>query len=82
MNNIKTLQEQYFNEAQLSKYWNVKQSTLQKWRSAGVGPIYIKRVGKVVYKLSEILKFEEENSFKGSGERAYQKKGEEDGKQK
>lgn len=80
MNDKQLPKEIYLRESQLSEYWGISRNTLQKWRSACVGPIYIKRVGRVVYKLSDVLKFERENSFQGTSERAYQPQDGEDGK--
>jgi hypothetical protein len=80
MDEPKLKQEIYLREDQLSKYWGISRNTLQKWRSACVGPIYIKRVGRVVYKLSDVLKYERENSFQGTSERAYPTTDGEDGK--
>jgi predicted site-specific integrase-resolvase len=57
---------EYLTEAELAVLWGVKKNTLQKWRSKGVGPMYIKRVGSIVYRQVDIERFERENMFKGT----------------
>jgi len=43
----------------------VAESTLERWRSEGIGPIYMKMMGRVRYGLSDITDFEED-SLRGS----------------
>lgn len=66
-------------EKQLSEYWGVKINTLQKWRSLGTGPVYIKLGGKAIYPKNAILEYERNRTFKGTGERAFLNKGGADG---
>lgn len=62
---------QRLTETELSNYWGVSKYTLQRWRSCGDGPVFIKIGGKVFYPLDEILRYERERTFKSSFERAY-----------
>ena len=64
--------DEYLTEHALAELWNVKRNTLQKWRSAGVGPKYIKRVGvgRVVYRKADIAEFEHDNVFQGTNKKA------------
>ncbi|MBO4480883.1 MAG: helix-turn-helix domain-containing protein [Alphaproteobacteria bacterium] len=57
-------------ESELSKYWGIKRNTLQKWRSLGIGPIYIKLGAKVIYPREAIIAYEQERMFSGSGKKA------------
>lgn len=66
---------QRLTEKQLSEYWEIRTSTLQKWRSLGCGPVYMKIGGKVFYRLEDIEQFEKSRTFYGSGHRM-QAKGE------
>ena len=50
--------ENYLTEKELTEAWGVKRNTLQKWRSQGVGPKHIKRVGRVIYRKDDIAEFE------------------------
>ena len=55
----------YMTQTQLAERWQVAESTLERWRSEGVGPTYMKILGRVRYRLSDITDFEEE-SLRGS----------------
>lgn len=59
---------EYLTERALAELWNVKRNTLQKWRSLGVGPKFVKRVGRVIYRKSDIAEFERANVFQRTGE--------------
>jgi predicted site-specific integrase-resolvase len=61
--------DDYMTDKELAALWGVKKNTLQKWRSQGIGPVYIKRVGRVIYRKSDIAEFERNNCFRGSGQR-------------
>jgi predicted site-specific integrase-resolvase len=50
--------DDYFTEREFAELWGVKRNTLQKWRSNGVGPKYIKRVGRIIYRKDDIAEFE------------------------
>jgi predicted site-specific integrase-resolvase len=50
--------EDYLTEKEFAEAWGVKRNTLQKWRSQGVGPKHIKRVGRVIYRKVDIAEFE------------------------
>lgn len=43
---------------ELAKRWQVSESTLERWRYEGVGPVFMKLRGKVRYRDSDILAFE------------------------
>ncbi len=62
--------DDYLTEKALAELWNVKRNTLQKWRSMGVGPKFIKRVGRIVYRKTDITEFEQTMTFQGTGKRA------------
>jgi len=55
----------YFTQTQLAERWQVTESTLERWRSEGIGPIYMKMMGRVRYRPSDITDFEEA-SIRGS----------------
>ena len=62
------LEKRLITEAELAILWNVSPSAIQHWRSSGVGPRYKKIGGKVRYLVSDILAYEERQTFQGSGE--------------
>ena len=35
----------YLTQTQLAERWQVAESTLERWRSEGIGPIYMKMMG-------------------------------------
>ncbi len=47
-------------QTQLAERWQVAESTLERWRSEGIGPIYITMTSRVRYRLSDITDFEED----------------------
>ena len=59
--------EDYLTERELAEAWGVKQNTLQKWRSNNVGPQYIKRVGRIIYRKADIAEFERNSVLQGTG---------------
>ncbi len=60
----------YMTQTQLAERWQVAESTLERWRSEGVGPIYMKILGRVRYRLSGITDFEEDSLRGSSSQRA------------
>ncbi len=54
-------------EEELANYWGIKRNTLQKWRCAGVGPVYLKLGAKIIYTREAIRDFERNRTFQGSG---------------
>ena len=60
----------YLTQTQLAERWQVAESTLERWRSEGIGPIYLKMVGRVRYRLSDITDFEEDALRGSTSERA------------
>ena len=61
--------DNYLTEQELADLWKMKRNTLQKWRSLGVGPQYIKRVGRVVYRKDAIADFESKQTYQGTGQK-------------
>ena len=48
----------HLNQIDLSRRWSLSPRTLERWRWLGVGPRYLKIVGRVVYRLEDIEVFE------------------------
>lgn len=49
----------HFNQRNLAKRWNVSEATLERWRCEGIGPIFLKLQGRVLYRLVDIEAYEE-----------------------
>ena len=44
----------------LSRRWNLTSSTLTQWRWYGKGPKYLKIGGRILYRIEDIIAFEEQ----------------------
>ena len=58
----------YWTPKQLAERWQLATPTLERWRSEGIGPIFLKIQGQVRYRLSDILAFEAESLRKSTSE--------------
>lgn len=56
-------------EQELAEYWGIKKQTLQKWRSLGLGPVYIKIGARVLYPSNAIIEYERDHMYAGSGKK-------------
>ena len=54
----------HLNQKQLAVRWQVTEATLERWRSDGVGPEYLKICGSVMYRLVDIEIFEDSSMKK------------------
>ena len=61
--------DEYITERALAELWGVKRNTLQKWRSAGVGPKYVRRVGRIIYRKADLIEFERDQTYQGAGKK-------------
>ncbi len=52
------MQKLMINEVELSERWNLSPKTLQRWRSEGREPRFMKMSKRVVYPMDEVLDFE------------------------
>ncbi|MFZ6848084.1 MAG: helix-turn-helix transcriptional regulator [Thiobacillaceae bacterium] len=57
-------------ENELAQHWGVSPKTLQRWRSEGRGPYYMKLSKRVVYPLAEIRAYEHSALHASTSERA------------
>jgi hypothetical protein len=48
----------HLNQIELSRRWSLSPRTLERWRCLGLGPRYLKIVGRVVYRLDDVEAFE------------------------
>ncbi|MEI7841891.1 MAG: helix-turn-helix domain-containing protein [Gallionellaceae bacterium] len=48
-----------FTTERLAKRWGVSTHTLQRWRTTGIGPTFLKLKGTVVYRECDIEAYEE-----------------------
>ena len=45
-------------QRELCNRWQVSEATLERWRSEGIGPIYVKLGGQVRYRREDVLEYE------------------------
>ena len=50
----------HFDQLELSRRWKISHRTLERWRSLGKGPSYLKIGGRVVYRQEDIKQYEAE----------------------
>lgn len=55
-----TLEIRHMNQNALAARWAISPRTLERWRWAGIGPLFIKLGGQVVYRLKDVEVFEAE----------------------
>ena len=48
----------HLNQVELSRRWSLSPRTLERWRSLGQGPQYLKIGGRVIYRLEDVEAFE------------------------
>lgn len=49
----------HLTQTHLAKRWSVSEATLERWRSEGIGPVFLKLRGRVLYRQCDIEKYEE-----------------------
>ena len=60
----------HLNQGQLADRWDVSEATLERWRTAGIGPVYLKLQGRVLYRVEDVEAFETNSLRKSTSERA------------
>ena len=48
----------HMNQRQLANRWGVSEATLERWRSEGIGPQFLKLGGRVMYREQDIEAYE------------------------
>ena len=48
----------HLNQRSLATRWGVSEATLERWRTEGLGPKYLKLCGRVLYRLVDIENYE------------------------
>lgn len=58
------------NQQQLAQRWNMSEATLERWRSEGIGPVFMKLRGRVLYRTEDIEAFETDSLRQSTSKRA------------
>jgi predicted site-specific integrase-resolvase len=48
----------HLNQRQLADRWAVSEASLERWRSEGIGPVFLKIQGRVLYRLEDVEAYE------------------------
>lgn len=56
---------QHLNQIDLATRWRMSARTLERWRWQRIGPPFIKAGGRVLYRLGDILRYEEAHLRQG-----------------
>lgn len=60
----------HLNQRQLADRWDVSEATLERWRTEGIGPVFLKLQGRVLYRVEDVESFEVDSLRKSTSERA------------
>jgi predicted site-specific integrase-resolvase len=52
----------HLSQIELAARWNISHRTLERWRTTGEGPRFIRLIGRIVYRLEDIEAFEAEQT--------------------
>jgi predicted site-specific integrase-resolvase len=55
-------------QSQIAERWKISEGTLERWRSEGIGPIFLKLQGQVRYRLTDVVAFEEASLRRSTSE--------------
>ncbi len=70
INSLSPGDRRVLNENELAQRWGVSPKTLQRWRSEGRGPRYLKLSKRVGYPVDAVIEFERDALHDSTSERA------------
>ena len=56
----------HLNQRQLADRWDMSEGSLERWRSEGIGPVFLKLQGRVLYRIEDIEAYEAESLRKST----------------
>ena len=59
----------HLNQRHLADRWDVSEATLERWRTEGIGPVFLKLQGRVLYRGEDVEAFEVDSLRKSTSER-------------
>ena len=59
----------HLNQRQLAERWDLSEASLERWRSEGIGPVFLKLQGQVRYRIEDIQAYEADSLRKSTSER-------------
>ncbi len=48
----------HLNQRDLAERWDISEATLERWRSDGIGPVFLKLQGRVLYRAEDVEAYE------------------------
>ena len=60
----------HLSQRHLADRWGISEASLERWRSEGIGPVFLKLQGRVLYRLEDVETYESESLRKSTSERA------------
>mgnify|MGYP000264513415 CR=1 FL=1 len=54
----------HLNQGELAGRWGVSEVTLERWRSKGIGPVFLNLQGRVAYRIEDIEAYEAKSLWK------------------
>ena len=61
----------HLNQSELAERWDLSEATLERWRSEGIGPVFLKLQGQVRYRIEDVIAYEIESLRKSTSERQF-----------
>ena len=62
----------HLSQIELAARWNISHRTLERWRTSGEGPRFLRLVGRIVYRLEDVEAFEAEQTRSAEAEASTQ----------
>jgi predicted site-specific integrase-resolvase len=59
----------HLNQRQLADRWDLSEASLERWRTEGIGPVFLKLQGRVLYRVEDVESFEADSLRKSTSER-------------
>ncbi|BBE50799.1 hypothetical protein OYT1_ch1242 [Ferriphaselus amnicola] len=53
-------QIRHLNQGELATRWDCSEASLERWRSEGIGPVFMKLHGRVLYRIEDIESYEQQ----------------------
>ena len=58
----------HISQRELATRWSSKETTLERWRTVGIGPIYLKLQGRVLYRIADVEAYEKQSLRKSTSQ--------------
>lgn len=60
----------HLNQRHLADRWRISEATLERWRADGIGPVFLKLGGRVLYRVEDIESYEQDCLRRSTSQRA------------